>query len=265
MQNRHRIFWAVALALVLTGATLLTWRWVLARALPMQARTLIRGRPYTIMLITLVPGKDGRRHVTEQRTVAVNRDGAEVWIGFHPQNPTVGAMRRIVRPDGRATLALERFSLRLTQQIEVHVADAVPRMGAGACRAAYEADAGDMVVAGVAVQGAVHEQARSLRTWRWDAPEYGCLTLAVKHEKWNGRQWALLAEQRAVWFRPGDPEPQLFDEAWFARMKETSPAQWIRRIAEATGARPEDCPACYNPASVEEWERQYWRQQPQQR
>lgn len=247
------------MVLILAGGVLWLRRQALRRAFPAQPYTLTRGRPYTLLLVTVAPGSDGRRHVTEQRTVAVRRDGTEVWIGVHPGQSYLGPLRRIIRPDGRATLAIERLSLRMTQFIPVRVADSSAEETA--CRAPYEADLGSGVVAGVEVRGALYEIPQKTRTLRWDAPAYGCLTLALRHENWVDGRWRWLAEQRVLWFRPGDPDPKLFDEALFRKMKEASPAQLIRRVAEVTGVSPADCPACYNPAAIEEWDRQYFRNQ----
>jgi hypothetical protein len=255
---------AAGMLLIAAGGALLLRRWIFATAVPPPARTLVRGRPYTMTLVTVAQDSNGRRHATKQRTVAVRGDGAEVWIVFHPGQPRLGPLRRIVRPDGRTTLAIERLSLRLTQYIPVTLRDAGaaagPR-GPEACRAPDEAELGSAVLAGVPVQGAVREAPGRMRTEHWDAPAYDCLTLAVRHEHWREGRWQFLAEQRAVWFRLGEPDARFFDEAWFHRLRETSPAQLVRRIAEASGVSPADCPACYRPGAVEEWDRQYFRNQ----
>lgn len=259
MLSRRRLAVAAGMVLILAGGILWLRRQALTRAFPAQQYTLTRGRPYTLLLVTVAPGGDGRRHVTEQRTVAIRRDGAEVWIGVHPEQSYLGPLRRIIRPDGGATLAIERLSLRMTQFIPVRVVDA-PAADTP-CRAPYETDLGIERLAGVEVRGALYEIPQKTRTMRWDAPGYGCLTLALRHENWVDGRWQWLAEQRALWFSPGDPDPQLFDEAFFRKMKETSPAQLIRRIGEVAGASPADCPACYNTAAIEEWDRQYYRNQ----
>lgn len=261
MALKRRLSAAAGLLLIAVGGWLLLRRWVFTVAVPAPARTLIRGLPYTMTLLTVAPDRDGRLRATEQRTVAVRGDGAEAWVSYHPGQSALGPLRRIVRPDGRTTLAIERLSLRLTQFISVEVQEAGSAPAPQGCRAPYESDLGAGEIARVPVRGAAHETPGRSRTEGWDAPDYGCLTLATRHEQWRDGRWQLLAEQRAVWFRPGEPDPQFFDEAWLGRLRETSPAQLVRRIAEASGASPADCPTCYRPGEIEEWERQYWRNQ----
>lgn len=264
MPSRRRLAIGAAILIAAAGSALLVRRWVYSRAFPESKLTLIRGMPYTVMRLTVAQDRDGRRRVTEQRIEAVRGDGAAVWLGYHPAQPALGPLRRIIRTDGRTTLAIEKLSLRLTQYLPVEMVEAraaAQRFGAPECTSAGETALGGDVVAGVAVRVARQEVPRRIRTTFWRAPEYACLVMALVHEIWAEGRWQTYASQRAVWFRPGEPDPQFFDEGWIARMKEMSPAQLVRRIAEAAGADPADCPACYNPAAIEEWDRQYYRNQ----
>lgn len=264
MLSRRRLAVGAAILITAAGGALLVRRWIYSTAFPESKLTLIRGMPYTAMRITVAQGKDGRRRVTEQRIEAVRGDGAVVWLGYHPAQPALGPVRRIIRADGRATLAIEKLSVRLTQSLPVEIVEAGPAarlFRAPGCVSAGESSLGGDVVAGVAVRVARQETAQRIRTTFWRAPDYACLAMALAHEIWAEGRWQPYASQRTVWFRPGEPDPQFFDEGWIARMKEMSPAQLVRRIAEAAGADPADCPACYNPAAIEEWDRQYYRNQ----
>lgn len=264
MLSRCRLAVGAAILIAAAGGAFVARRWVFSRAFPGPMLTLMRGSPYTAMRITVAQGKDGRRRVTEQRIEAVRGDGAVVWLGYHPAQPALGPVRRIVRADGKATLGIEKLSVRMTQYLPVEMVDAAAaakRFGAPGCTQPGETSLGDDVVAGVAVRVARQETAQGIRTTFWRAPKYACLVMALVHEIRAEGRWQLYASQSTVWFRPGEPDPQLFDEGWLARMKEASLAQLVRRMAEAAGADPADCPACYNPAAIEEWDRQYWRNQ----
>ncbi|MCS7041863.1 MAG: hypothetical protein NZR01_03640 [Bryobacteraceae bacterium] len=264
MTRRRKLALAACLVAGAGGAGFLIRHWIVSRALPSRHAALVQGMPYTMTLITVAQSRDGRKHVTEQRTVAVNRLGEETWITVLPAQPAIGPLRRTIRADGRVLLAIEKLSLRMTHSVSVERLDraaAAQRNGAPGCLAPQESEAGTALLAGVAVRGAVQETPGQFRTTRWRAPDFACLTLGLKQERWAGGRWEFLAEQRAVWFRAGDPDPQLFEEGWWERLRETPPAQLVRRIAEATGADPQSCPACYNPASIEEMEKEYYRNQ----
>lgn len=73
-----------------------------------------RFAPYTLETQTIAPDRNGVLQVTEERLVAVRTDGAEVWIGRFPQS-SLGPMRKLMLPDGRATTVAESLGIRLSR------------------------------------------------------------------------------------------------------------------------------------------------------
>jgi len=264
MTRSNRIFTGISLLAICCLGAFFASRWIASQAVTARTRTVIRGKPYTMMQITVGKGKDGKARVTEQRTVAVNRDGAEVWISTFPGHPESGPVRRIVRSDGRATVAFEKFALKMTEYIPTRVLEAGSSYAEDAgkeCRFSHEKDLGRANVAGVAVSVSQYEPMKNRRETFWRALDYACVPLAVRIEELVDGRWELFAESTTAWFHPGDPPAELFDEAWFGWLQEVSPAEALRRIAAATGVSAVECPACYNPAALEEIEKRYYRNQ----
>ncbi|MGC8881825.1 MAG: hypothetical protein ACP5UT_03250 [Bryobacteraceae bacterium] len=195
--------------------------------------------------------------------IAVNQDGAEVWVSTFPEHPESGPIRKIIRSDGRATVALEKFALRMTQYIPTRVLSARNSYAEDAgkeCRFSYEADLGRSVLAGVPVSVSQYET-KTRRETVYRALDYGCAPMALRIENLVEGRWTMFAESTTVWFKPGNPSSDLFDEAWFSKLQEASPAEVLRRIAAAGGVDAVSCPACYNPAALEELEKNYHRYQ----
>lgn len=263
MKTFRIISWFLMFVFCCVGAFFVS-RWLATGVSAARARTVLQGKPYTMMQITLARGKDGSAKVTEQRTIAVNRDGAEVWLSTFPGHPDSGPIRRIIRSDGRATIAFEKFALRMTQYIPTRALNARSSYAEDAgkeCRFSYEADLGRSSLAGVAVSVSQYEPTKSRRQTVWRALEYGCAPIGVRVEDLVDGRWELFAESSIAWFKAGDPPSELFDEGWFEQMQEASPAEVLRRIAAATGVDSVQCPACYNPATLQQLENEYYKRQ----
>ncbi len=264
MSRTRHVALAMSLFLLCCVATFFTFRWISSTVVTARARTILRGKPYTMMQVTVAVGQEGSAKVTEQKTIAINQEGAEVWISTFPQHPESGSIRRLVRTDGRASIAFEQFAVKMTQYIPTKILAArnsFPDDAGPECRFSYEKDLGRSVLSGVTVSVSEFMPSNARRETVWRALDYACTPMAVRIEQLTDGRWNLLAESSTVWFKAGDPAPDLFDEAWFERLQEASPSEVLRRIAAATGIDAVKCPACYNPAALEEIEKQYYRNQ----
>ncbi len=264
MTRTRQLWLSAALFAACCAGSFLVFRWVTTGAASAQARTVLLGKPYSMMQITVARGKDGVPYITEQRTVAVNRNGAEAWVSTFPRHPESGVVRRLLRSDGRATIALEKVALRMTEYIPTRVFNARNSYASDAgrdCRFPHERDLGRSELAGIAVSVSQHEPSRTRRETVWRALEYACVPVSVRMEELVEGKWELLAESTLAWFKPGDPPEEFFNEAWFDRLQEVSPAEAVRRIAAAMGVDSVQCPACYNPAVLQELEKRYYANQ----
>lgn len=242
----------------------LVGRWLPSAISSAQARTVLAGKPYTMMQITVSKGKDGTAKITEQRMVAVDRGGAELWIGTFPQHPDSGPVRRIIRSDGKATIAFEKLALRISEYVPTRVLNASTSYAEAAgqeCRFRFETDLGRTTLAGIAVSVSQYQLSKARRETVWRALDYACVPVSVRIEDLVDGRWELFAESTLAWFHPGDPSPELFNEEWFDRLREASPAEALRRIAAAGGVDAVQCPSCYNPAALQELEERYYRNQ----
>lgn len=264
MYSIRRLTLGAALFLCCGAAVFLLSRWISNSVVTARARTVIQGKPFTMLQITVGRGMDGTVKVTEQRTIAVNREGAEAWLSTFPHHPESGPIRRLVRSDGRATIAFEKFALKMSQYIPTRILAARNSFADDAgkeCRFSYESDLGRTVISGVTVSVSQYQPAANRRETAWRALEYACTPMAFRIEELKDGRWELFAESTTAWFQPGDPAEELFDETWFGKLQESSPAEALRRIAAATGIDAVQCPACYNPAALEELEKQYYKHQ----
>ncbi len=239
--------------------------WIGSRAV--QTKVLARTyspRPFTYQMVSIAPNSDGVPVITEQRTMAIRQDGAEVWLGTFPNKPEASPMRKIIRPNGYASTAVERLGLKISRYLTSDQASSREKIATSAgpaCRFPYEKDHGETQLLGARVSISHRQQSDTVRQTVWRALDYGCFVLAARHENFDNGQWKLRIEAVPIFFQGGEPAQELFDESFYDRLEEVSPSEAQRRVQQAMGITPEKCPACYNPKQIELMDREYFANQ----
>lgn len=224
-------------------------------------RTLV---PFTLESQTVAPGPDGVLRVTEKRVTAVRGDGSEVWVGTLFSENGSRAVRKMIRPNGWVTTAIEAMGVKISMYLPVATKSGSEslRIAAGVdCRFSYEESRGERQIAGIRVSVSHYQQSPTYRRTNYRAIDYACVLVGTRIEKLQDGDWRLTVESTPIAFRGGEPAVELYEEGFYDKLKEMSPSQAQLTLATAMGIPESDFPSCFNTQTLSELDEDYYRHQ----
>ncbi|MBY0374692.1 MAG: hypothetical protein K2Q23_11900 [Bryobacteraceae bacterium] len=259
-----RISYAVSLvaasALAFLGASWVASRYGAVRAAVDRPSFV----PHTLETQTFAPDEHGQVRMTERRLTAMKSDGTEVWIGTIQARTGTGSMRRLIRANGFATTAVEAIGGKISQYLPAATRSgrATKATVAGPeCRFSYEKSGGERTILGVRASVSEFQPSHDTRQAVMRALDYGCVVLGARHERLTDGKWTLNVELVPVLFKGGEPATDLFDEAFYEKLKEMPPSEAQRRLYSILNITEAQCPTCFNLQDLSRLDAEYFQRQ----